>query len=138
MFFYQKISPSISMKLDIARSISASIVALGHVRGGFFQAYDHLTLHSQNPINFLLFFLTRLGHEAVIIFFVLSGYLVGGAFLSEYLKEETNWTKYLINRIARMWTVLLPALIVGGFCDYISIIINPAFPAQNHLNIPFF
>jgi peptidoglycan/LPS O-acetylase OafA/YrhL len=129
---FNKISPTFSTKLDLARAIAACLVALSHLRGGFFASYDHLTGVSHNPINYGLFFLTRLGHEAVIIFFVLSGYLVGGALLAEWMYGNPNWKKYLVNRVTRMWTVLIPALVLGALFDYYTLTFNMATPGAEH------
>src|SRR5215813_3058612 len=64
--------------LDALRGIAALTVFLTHVRGSFFVKWSDLDAASQGPLNYALFVLTRLGRESVIIFFVLSGYLVGG------------------------------------------------------------
>ena len=121
---FNNISPVFSTKLDLARAVAAALVVLSHLRGGFFASYDHLISNSHNAINYGLFLLTRLGNEAVIIFFVLSGYLVGGSILAAWMSGNPNWMKYLINRITRMWTVLLPALVIGALFDYY---VNPEF-----------
>jgi len=133
-FIFNKIPSSFSTKLDIARGLAAGLVAVSHLRGGFFVSYDHLLGTSHNFFNYLLFFITRLGHEAVIVFFVLSGYLVGGAILSEWVKGNPDWAKYLVNRITRMWTVLLPALVIGAAFDFITLSLNPSTPGASNFS----
>ena len=54
--------------LDLLRFVSALAVVLGHVRGLSFVQFGDLP-ESQKSIAVMIFFaLTRLGHEAVIVF----------------------------------------------------------------------
>lgn len=59
--------------------------------------------------------MTSLGHEAVMIFFVLSGYLVGGSVLKQ--KHKFEWLKYSITRLTRLWVILIPALLLTLIVD---------------------
>lgn len=52
------------------------------------------------------------GHQAVIVFFVLSGYFVGTSVLSNFQNERWSWREYLVNRLTRLWIVLIPALVL--------------------------
>jgi peptidoglycan/LPS O-acetylase OafA/YrhL len=63
------------------------------------------------------FILLDLGHEAVIVFFVVSGYLVGGINLSRWLQHGVTMRDYGAARIARIYTVFLPALVFGAMLD---------------------
>jgi peptidoglycan/LPS O-acetylase OafA/YrhL len=63
----------------------------------------------------LFYFLTGLGHQAVVVFFVLSGYLVGGAVMSA--KRRFEWRSYAQARLSRLWTVLLPSLALTFMVD---------------------
>lgn len=58
-----------------------------------------------------------IGHEAVIVFFVLSGYFVGGSVLRSFRETKFSWTKYLLHRMTRLWVVLIPALVIGWSLD---------------------
>jgi peptidoglycan/LPS O-acetylase OafA/YrhL len=62
-----------------------------------------------------LYFVTGLGHEAVMVFFVLSGFLVGGSVLKASFKF--SWRTYLVARMSRLYVVLIPALLVVFVCD---------------------
>lgn len=138
MKIYNKILPSLSVRLNIARAGAAFLVAVSHIRGAFFAEWSQLTDSSHTVINYLLFFITRLGHEAVIIFFVLSGYLVGGSLLADHANCKPNWLKYFVNRLVRMWMVLIPALIIGAICDYYTITLNPHNPGAEHFTFTAF
>jgi peptidoglycan/LPS O-acetylase OafA/YrhL len=71
-----------------------------------------------NPVLAALYFVANLGHQWVIVFFVLSGYLVGGSVLRSFQAERWSWRKYLLIRLTRLYVVLLPALILGGAIDW--------------------
>lgn len=60
---------------------------------------------------------THLGHQAVIIFFVLSGYFVGGGALRAVRCRQWSTKSYLLRRLTRLWVVLLPALLLGALID---------------------
>ena len=57
------------------------------------------------------------GHQAVIVFFVLSGFLVGGSVVRALKSQRWNWKKYLVHRMVRLWIVLIPALVLGLCLD---------------------
>jgi peptidoglycan/LPS O-acetylase OafA/YrhL len=59
-----------------------------------------------------------MGNEAVIIFFVLSGYLVGGSVIRDLKNGTWSWKRYLTQRLTRLWVVLLPALLFGMAVDH--------------------
>jgi peptidoglycan/LPS O-acetylase OafA/YrhL len=63
---------------------------------------------------------TTVGEEAVIIFFVLSGYLVGGSVIRSVKNGTWSWKSYLFKRITRLWVVLIPALIFGISLDLLG------------------
>lgn len=64
--------------LDALRFVAAFMVLLSHTRNTFFPAFGDLPDDQQNIFSMMLTMFCRMGHEAVIIFFVLSGFLVGG------------------------------------------------------------
>ena len=58
------------------------------------------------------------GHEAVIIFFVLSGYFVGGSVVRAFRRQNFSWSRYMFQRLTRLWIVLVPALLLGLALDW--------------------
>ena len=94
--------------LDLARGFSALLVCAGHLRNVALVDYGELP----DPGLFVkfLYLLTGLGHQAVMVFFVLSGFLVGGSVLKAGSKFSVP--TYAISRLTRLWIVLLPALIL--------------------------
>ncbi|MBI5011587.1 MAG: acyltransferase, partial [Methylocystis sp.] len=52
----------------------------------------------------------ELGHQAVLAFFVMSGYLVGGAVLAHMRKNQAFLREYFIHRVSRIYLVVGPAV----------------------------
>jgi peptidoglycan/LPS O-acetylase OafA/YrhL len=108
-----------SVLLDALRGVAALLVCFDHWRHLFFIDYPQLTVHRK--LLFLPYAMCTLGHQAVIVFFVLSGYLVGGHVLRARDTGRWSWRAYLIQRGVRLWTVLLPALLLGGLIDWTAL-----------------
>ena len=107
------------MALDFIRALAAAAVVAGHLRALFFVPLSHLTAPSIAVK--LAYAATGLGHQAVLVFFVLSGYLVGGSVLRATRDGRWSWTDYLSRRIARLYIVLLPALVLTAGWDHLGI-----------------
>jgi len=108
-----------SNHLDFLRAIAALAVFVSHARPLFFADY-----HSISHTNILLkgfYFVTGLGHEAVIVFFVLSGFFISASVLKAKQNSRWSWAQYLISRLSRLYVVLIPALIIGGLWDILGV-----------------
>src|SRR5271155_4902517 len=115
--------PIYAAHLDLLRGSAALIVMFGHLRFLFtdlgtkpqakilLAAQEKLTAATQ-PINYM-----NPAHQAVILFFVLSGALVGGSVLRDHKRQKFSWVSYCSKRLARLLTVLIPALVIGGLID---------------------
>ena len=55
-----------------------------------------------------------MGNEAVIVFFVLSGFLVGGSSISKMLINKFDVFSYTVDRVVRIYVPLIPALFFSG------------------------
>ncbi|MCB1485610.1 MAG: acyltransferase [Hyphomicrobiaceae bacterium] len=110
--------------LDMLRGIAALAVVAGHSRG--FVLVDFATLQNPDLSTKLLYLCTSLGHQAVIAFFALSGFLVGGRALSEILAGGWSPAWYCIARLTRLWTVVLPALAITFLLDTLGRHLNGA------------
>ena len=91
------------------------VVFAGHLRQNLF--FGREASPRDSLINELFFFTTGFGHEAVMVFFVLSGYLVGGSVLRLHQEGRWSWPTFLVARLSRLWIVLLPALVLGAALD---------------------
>jgi peptidoglycan/LPS O-acetylase OafA/YrhL len=113
--------------LDMLRGLAAIGVVLGHIRS--FVVVDYAAANTTSLLDQAIYFITGLGHQCVIAFFALSGFLVGGSALRGILAGKWGWPRYIVRRITRLWIVLIPALmltlgvdtagqIVGGHAGY--------------------
>jgi peptidoglycan/LPS O-acetylase OafA/YrhL len=101
--------------LDLLRGLAALAVCAGHLRAFLFVDFEQVT--SSGIFDRLFYLATGLGHQAVVVFFVLSGYLVGGSVLTAYQAGRWSWTHYALRRMTRLWVVLLPALLLTWALD---------------------
>jgi len=109
----------LSTTLDLSRWIAAFLVIVGHVAHLFLVGRDGLI--ERTILVETAYFITNLGHTAVMIFFVISGFLVGGITLDRWMSKGPDVTGYAVSRFARIYTVLLPALAFGYVLDSIGV-----------------
>ena len=88
--------------LDTMRFVAAFMVLLSHSRNTFFPAFGDLPESQQNIFSMAFTMFCRMGHEAVIVFFVLSGFLVGGRGFERIQDGSMNVSSYAIDRFARI------------------------------------
>ena len=110
-----KLTPGASQALNLMRGTAALLVLLNHWRELFFVDYPDLSHPSFLARAF--YFICGFGHQSVIIFFVVSGYLVGGSAMRQIAVDRWSWKRYLFIRGTRLYTVLIPALLLGLFWD---------------------
>ncbi|MGB6176154.1 MAG: acyltransferase [Methylocella sp.] len=96
--------------LDFLRATAALLVLFAHTRGSYFVNTDVMA----QPGLFLKLFYsnTALGSQAVVIFFVLSGFLIGGNLADSMQRGSFDLVRYLIARFVRIYIVYLPALVI--------------------------
>ena len=95
--------------IDFARIAAALTVALAHLRYSMLPEYKAVTDH---PLWFsILAFCSGFASDAVILFFVISGWLVGGSLLDSRHKA-TPYSDYALARACRLGTVLVPAFVI--------------------------
>jgi peptidoglycan/LPS O-acetylase OafA/YrhL len=98
---------ALSHFLNFSRALAALLVLFFHIRSALVVPYDSLDVH--NWLSRAVFVVTAFGHDAVIIFFVLSGYLVGGAVLKMDVRSPHDLWEYWIDRSVRIGPVLIAA-----------------------------
>ncbi len=104
--------------LDLIRGAAAMEVFLGHLRTLVFKNYWE---GKHGFIKNLFYFITGFSHEAVIIFFVLSGFFITGAILRSKEKGNFSFLNYGIDRLSRLWIVLIPGLLLTVVIDFIGL-----------------
>ena len=107
-----------SVHLDALRGFAAFSVLLNHLRDALFVDYEAIARH--NPLTSAAYLASGLGRQSVIVFFVLSGYLVGGSVLRSVGSGSWSWRAYFLARLSRLYVVLLPALLLGGALDWLG------------------
>jgi len=122
-----------SVLLDLLRGLAALLVLVGHWRNLLFIDFPQLTAHKLLLI--LPYALTSAGHQAVVIFFVLSGYLISGSVFRSFARDQWSWNSYLTHRIVRLWVVLIPGLLLCMLWDHIGLHLNLA-PALYSGEVP--
>jgi len=97
-----------SIFLDILRFLAAIVVFLVHIYEVFLPDGEYFKT------------LSNLAHGAVVVFFVLSGYVIT---FSITLKKR-NFTEYISARFSRLYSIFLPAILLTIICSIIIFKIN--------------
>lgn len=98
-----------SIYLDALRFLAAMLVLAAHSLG-----------HAYGPING---WPSSLGHNAVVVFFVLSGYVI--AYVVDH--KESKFRDFWLSRWARIYSVAIPALLLTLVADRIGLALSPDF-----------
>src|SRR5450830_63989 len=112
-------SPEFSGFLDFVRWVAALLVVMHHGRHLWFADLSDVT--NKTLLIKAFYFITGFGGEAVMVFFLLSGFLVGGGAIRKWRTGAYSSIDYMINRFSRIYTLLVPALIFGGLLDLIGL-----------------
>ena len=106
--------------IDALRFIAAFLVMFCHARHDFFLRYDLLDASQKGAGAFLFYTIGRLGPEAVFVFFVISGFLVGGIGLERIKNDSFRLTDYVINRTVRIGLPLIGAICLYGIVTFFT------------------
>lgn len=98
--------------LDLIRFIAALAVVIVHTRCEVWETYRLLDEQSKNPITILLYAILSQGGAGVIMFFALSGFLVGGRTIERIVLGTVNLRQYIIDRSVRIGLPLIGSLIL--------------------------
>ena len=107
--------------LDLARGLAAvEVLAFHSYQLMFMEQLPGLNYEPAIRLAYSVFWtLSGHGGDAVLVFFVLSGYLVGGPALVRSFHGKLSAVDYFSARLARLYIVVIPALTIS-FCAYIS------------------
>jgi peptidoglycan/LPS O-acetylase OafA/YrhL len=112
------VSPFQSDLLDLARWLAAFLVVMEHARSFIFRSYGSAS--QAGVLGKAFYFITGFGHSAVMVFFVMSGFLVGGKVLERFAQRSFYWRKYAVDRCSRLYAVYVLALLAGAALDYLG------------------
>ena len=102
-------SPGLSLYLDVMRLTAALVVFVNHA------SYDRFG-GSWVPDS-----ISTYGHEAVVLFFVLSGFVI--SFVVDV--KERDARAYAVARFSRLWSVALPAIAATILMDLAGLWLAP-------------
>lgn len=104
--------------MDALRAIAAGAVVLGHSRDLLMRDYRP----GSGFLTAVWYAVSGLGHEAVVLFFVLSGYWIARSV--DRRAPEGFWSGYLVDRLSRLWVVIIPALALTLVADLVGLAIG--------------
>jgi len=106
--------------IAFARWVSALVVMLSHLRGVMLIGWGSLPAEYHGPIVAAVYFATSFYHEAVVVFFVLSGFLIAGPNLDRVQVSSFSPKSYAIDRFTRIYVTAFPALLLTIAADTIG------------------
>ncbi len=110
---FRKLSYESSIQLDVLRGGAAQLVVVGH---GI--SFTGIAPYLGQP-NF-----PWMQNIAVLVFFILSGFLITYSLAGKAKKDNYQYSNYLVDRAARIYTTFLPALIFVLCVDSVSILMS--------------
>ena len=96
--------------LDWVRFLAALLVVLGHARPAHWVGWSDLSIDSHRLAAQFFFLLISPGRQAVVVFFVLSGFLVGGRLIQRIRAGTFSLPSYALDRATRILIPLIPSL----------------------------
>ncbi|WP_166788520.1 acyltransferase [Cryobacterium sp. TMS1-13-1] len=104
-----------NVAMNSIRFAAAFLVVIFHLRSLFVVDFSETAVGG--PITVALYGIMSLGHQAVIVFFVLSGFWVGGSVINGVRERRFSAGAYASARLIRLWIVLIPAIVLTLILD---------------------
>lgn len=107
-FALSRDSNDTSVMLDLSRAVAAQMVCIGHGITFFMPQfrYEHLPL---------------MQNVGVLLFFALSGFVIAFTLVERSLDPAYGFGRFMVERIARIYSGLIPCLLVIAAVDAISV-----------------
>nr|WP_281374653.1 acyltransferase [Nocardioides soli] len=102
--------------MDALRGLAAFAVVMGHTRAQILVAQGHPK--QGEGWQKLALAPTGFAAEAVALFFVVSGFLVGGQVVRNVRANRFTWRTYAIRRLSRLYVVLVPTILFTLVVDW--------------------
>jgi peptidoglycan/LPS O-acetylase OafA/YrhL len=113
--------PGFSIWLDVLRIVATLTVVVSHLA---YPRFTHGTYAWVRDLN--------LGSDAVILFFVISGIVIARA-----AERDATFSRYAFNRATRIYSVMIPALLLTFVLDRIGLKIDASsYPAEYFQPLP--
>lgn len=98
-----------SVTLDLLRAVAAQMVCIGH---GF--VFFHVASQLRPP------YFPYIQNIGVLFFFVMSGFLITATLFRNSENPDYGFPTYFVDRFARIYSALLPALVFVALVDWIA------------------
>lgn len=98
------LSEEASLFLNLVRAVACEMVVLGHF----------LTKYQPTPFDTLFRLGSTLGGASVLLFFVLSGFLISYSLIRKTENPQYGFRSYFVDRFCRIYSGLIPALILSA------------------------
>ena len=119
-FIRKSISQESSVFLNLIRFVSCELVVIGHF----------LTKYQPVPAEPLFKLGSTIGGVAVLLFFVLSGLLISYSLHNKLGNPEYRFGNFFVDRFSRIYSGLMPALLLGTIVTVLIYITNHAYFAD--------
>jgi peptidoglycan/LPS O-acetylase OafA/YrhL len=106
--------------LDWLRFAAAFSVVVTHARVGHWVGWNELQAADRHGATAGFFALAGLDFEPVVVFFVLSGFLVGGKMIERLGAGDFQVGSYALDRFSRIYIPLVPALGLSAFAAWLA------------------
>ncbi|WP_156843124.1 acyltransferase family protein [Novosphingobium aquimarinum] len=112
------VNDHLSYWIDLFRWTAAFAVVLAHAGNRFVQATDTIAATDRTIVQTIYAFLNGFSHPGIMIFFVISGFLVGGTTWREAMRTGgIDIRRFMGRRLIRLWIVIVPALLATFTLD---------------------
>ncbi|MFO1115684.1 MAG: acyltransferase [Beijerinckiaceae bacterium] len=125
-------NPTLSRFIDATRAVAALIVMVSHTTHAAIVGSGAEIAHPA-----ALMILDSASHQSVIVFFVLSGYLIGGRVIAFSQAGKPFLCRFLVDRTIRIYLVLVPALVLTAVLDALVFGHYAAGPVARHFERHF-
>ncbi|MEO9930360.1 acyltransferase family protein [Rhodopirellula bahusiensis] len=120
---YERLSTSFSIVIDALRIWASLSVLASHIQFGWFGKYECRLFMN--------------GHDAVIVFFVLSGFVIAYS----QAKNHRDFRSFVAARLLRLHSTVIPALLITLILSVATSFANPEFwgeHARGHQALSYF
>lgn len=112
---------SFSLWLDFFRWVAAFAVLTTHVGNRLSLNIQDIPEIERLPLHYIFQFTIGFARQAVMIFFVISGYLIGGSLWKEYSRTgNIQIPRFATKRLVGLLIVLIPVFFIGGVFDVLG------------------
>ena len=110
-----------SLWLDAFRWLAALSVVITHSADRYLVYASSIPIREITLPHAIYAFFTGFAHQGVMVFFVISGFLVGGGLYRDFSRGRPNIPEYLVKRLLRLWIVMIPALLLALGLTYLGL-----------------